>query len=195
MIAPQQLGSDKIFCIIMNTIHTLPTAPMQLKSINKTRYNRHLKLVFISCAASLAIGSLAISQLLITLFPDASGSHFHWNLLGVVVSAITIACLLNKYRHHDFMTEVMYVWELKKALNKITRKMNKLTVASLEGNTGALLAIHYSYAGSRLLWELDDNTITMDELAVKQAELDSLAEKFGVVLNADDYDECMLASF
>ncbi|MGO2131170.1 MAG: DUF3087 domain-containing protein, partial [Pseudoalteromonas prydzensis] len=140
-------------------------------------------------------GSLAISQTLIALFPDESGSHFHWNLLGVIVTSISIGWALNKYRTHDYMTEVVYVWELKQALNKITRKMAKLKAAGREGDPQALLAIHYNYAGSRLLWQLDDNTITMDELAVKQAELDSVAAQFNVTLNADDYDESILKQY
>jgi hypothetical protein len=143
----------------------------------------------------LIIGSLAISQTLIGLFPDASGSHFNWNLLGVVTASVTIAWLLNKYRNHDFMTEVVYVWELKQTLNKINRKMLKLKAASIEGNADALLAIHYSYAGSRLLWKLDDNTIVMDELMIQQAELDSTATKYHLTLNADDYDAAILKQF
>lgn len=168
---------------------------MKLIKVNKARYSRHVKYVMVACAVGLAVGSLTLSQVLIAIFPDASGSHFHWNLLGVVISAVVIAMVLNKYRKHSFMTEVVYVWELKQALNKITRKMPKLEAASREGNADALLAIHYSYAGSRLLWELDDNTITMDELLVKQAELNRQAEALNVTLNADDYDEYILQKF
>ena len=168
---------------------------MQLIQIDKARYRKHLNRVIIGCGLALAIGSLAISQLLIALFPDESGSHFHWNLIGVVITSLTIGWALNKYRTHDYMTEVVYVWDLKQALNKITRKMAKLKAAGREGNPQALLAIHYSYAGSRLLWQLDDNTITMDELAIKQAELDNVAAKFNVTLNADDYDDVILKQF
>jgi hypothetical protein len=168
---------------------------MQLIQIDKARYRKHLNRVIAGCAAGLAIGSLAISQTLIALFPDPSGSHFHWNLTGVVISALGLAWLLNKYRTHPYMTEVVYVWELKQALNKITRKMPKLKAAGREGNADALLAIHYSYAGSKLLWQLDDNTITMDDLAIKQAELDSVAAKYNLTLNADDYDDSLLKQF
>ena len=168
---------------------------MQLIQIDKARYRKHLNRVIAGCAAGLALGSLAISQTLIALFPDESGSHFHWNLTGVVITSLAIAWLLNKYRRHPFMTEVVYVWELKQALNKITRKMPKLKAAGREGNADALLAIHYSYAGSRLLWQLDDNTITMDELAIKQTELDSVAAKYNVTLNADEYDANILKQF
>ena len=168
---------------------------MQLIQIDKARYRKHLNRVIIGCGLALAICSLAISQLLIALFPDESGSHFHWNLIGVVITSLTIGWALNKYRTHDYMTEVVYVWDLKQALNKITRKMAKLKAAGREGNPQALLAIHYSYAGSRLLWQLDDNTITMDELAIKQAELDNVAAKFNVTLNVDDYDDVILKQF
>ena len=168
---------------------------MQLIQIDKARYRKHLNHVIIACVIALAVGSLAISQTLIALFPDPSGSHFHWNLLGVVVCSVLVGFVLNKYRNHDYMTEIVYVWELKKALNKITRKMPKLKAAGREGNADALLAIHYSYAGSRLLWQLDDNTITMDELAIKQAELDSVADKYNLSLDAERYDETILKQF
>lgn len=168
---------------------------MQLIEINKARYRRHLNIVIAGCICGLAVGSLGISQTLIALFPDDSGSHFTWNLLGVVIASVTIAWLLNTYRTHSFMTEVVYVWELKQSLNKINRKMPKLKAASSEGSADALLAIHYSYAGSRLLWQLDDNTLVVDELAKQQAELDKLAAVFNLTLNADDYEERILTAF
>lgn len=168
---------------------------MQLIKINKVRYRRHLNLVIAGCIAGLILSGLAISQTLIALFPDESGSHFNWNLLGVIIAGLTILWLLNKFRTHDFMTEVTYVWDLKQALNKINRKMLKLKAAGRQGNPDALLAMQYSYAGSRLLWQLDDNTIIMDDLAIEQAALDSLAAKYHLSLVADDYDEGILKQF
>jgi energy-coupling factor transporter transmembrane protein EcfT len=168
---------------------------MQLIKINKVRYRRHLNLVIVSCIAGLVLGSLTISQTLIALFPNESGSHFYWNLLGVVVAGVTILWLLNKFRSHDFMTEVTYVWDLKQALNKINRKMLKLKAAGQQGDANALLAMQYSYAGSRLLWQLDDNTIVMDDLAIEQAALDSLAAQYNLSLVVDDYDESILKQF
>ena len=168
---------------------------MQLIEINKARYQRHLNLVIVGCICGLVMGSLGISQTLIGLFPDESGSHFNWNLLGVVIASVTIAWLLNKYRTHDFLSEVVYVWDLKQSLNKINRRMPKLKAASLQGNLDALLAIHYSYAGSRLLWQLDDNTIVMEELAIQQAELDKIALEYHLTLNLNDYDESILKQF
>jgi hypothetical protein len=168
---------------------------MQLIDINKKRYRRHLNYIIVACVISLTVGCLAISQLLIAVFPDESGSHFHWNLTGVVITSLLIGLILNKYRSHDFMTEVAYVWDLKQVLNRINRKMLKLKAAAQEGNVNALLAINYSYAGSRLLWQLDDNLIIMEQLAIDQAEIDSLATTYNLTLKAEDYDEAVLKQF
>ena len=73
--------------------------------------------------------------------------------------------------------------------------MRVLKTAASEGDVNALVALQYSYAGSRLLWQLDDNTIIMDELVIAQAELDGLAAQYQLTLNANDYDEGILALF
>ncbi|AEY02031.1 hypothetical protein GU3_11380 [Oceanimonas sp. GK1] len=168
---------------------------MKLKDIDKRRYRRHLNRVFIGSALALAVLSLGIAQLLIAFFPDADGSHFHWNLLGVVLAALLVGAGLSRLRRHPFMTEVVYVWELKQRLNKISRKRRQVEAAANEGDATAMQVLQFCYAGSRQLWQLDDNTIVMDELAVKQTELDNLAAQHGVTLNADDYDESMLDRF
>lgn len=168
---------------------------MKLKSIDKARYRKHLNIVIIACIAVLVVGSLSISQLLIVFFPDADGSHFHWNLLGVVMTGITLGLLLNQFRDHPFMTEVTYIWELKQTLNQITRKMQKLKQAAEKGDVTAMTLIQYSYSGSRLLWQLDDNTIVMDELAIEQANLDTLAAKYAIELRADAFDAKDLAQY
>lgn len=168
---------------------------MKLIKIDKVRYRKHLNKVIIAAIVSLVIGSLAIAQGLIGLFPSQSGSHFHWNLLGVVVTCMVIGAVLNKFKHHDFMTEVVYVWELKKQLNLITRKMRKIKAAAEEGDVVAMQIINYSYAGSRQLWQLDDNTITMDDLAIWQAELDALASQHHVALDVEKFDPNSLSQY
>ncbi|WP_440053732.1 DUF3087 domain-containing protein [Pseudoalteromonas sp. T1lg65] len=168
---------------------------MKLQEIDKARYRKHLNQVIIACVLSLTAGSLGIAQLLIVLLPDADGSHFHWNLAGVVVSCVVIATILKRYKHHPYMYEVSYVWDLKQSLNKITRKMRKLKAAAELGDIDAITAIQYSYDGSRQLWQLDDNTITMEELSVWQAELDALKSKYQLDVSGADYQESMLEKF
>ena len=168
---------------------------MKIQEINKARYRNHLNKVIVGCIGALVIGSLGIAQAFIAIFPSEQGSHFHWNLLGVVVTCLIIGSVLKKYKHHDFMTEVTYVWELKKQLNYITRKMRKLKAAVEEGDVVAMQIINYSYAGSRQLWQLDDNTITMEELSIWQAELDAKAREVNVILDTDKYEAKLLSKY
>ncbi|PKH03262.1 DUF3087 domain-containing protein [Psychromonas sp. MB-3u-54] len=165
---------------------------MQLVLINKQRYRRHLNIVIAACIAILVIASLGVAQLLILLFPDPSGSHFHWNLLGVIVACLLLASLLLKFKEHDFMTEVAYVWDLKQSLNKITRAMRKLKMAANQGDQNAMNALQFSYDGSRQLWLLDDNVLTLESLEHSQKELDQLAIKYDFLLDAKNYHSDLL---
>jgi hypothetical protein len=160
---------------------------MQLESVNKLRYRRHLNIVIVASIAVFASASLGLGQVLIALFPDPDGSHFHWNLLGVIISALIVGSVLKSLKHHPFMTEVTYIWELKQTLNKITRKMRKLEAAAADGDVAAMQAMQFSYSGSRLLWELDDNTLVMEELSVAQAKLDALAAQYNVTLDPEQF--------
>ncbi len=168
---------------------------MQLINIDKTLYRSRLNIVIIACIASLAISSLAISQTLIFFFPDESGTHFHWNLLGVVVSAMALLITLLKLKSHPKMREVAYVWDLKQTLNLIYRKNKKLLTAAEQGNPDAMLALQFSYEGSRQLWQLDDNTITMSSLNNTQSQLDAWVQKYNVQLDIADYNNDLLKAF
>ena len=85
------------------------------------------------------------------------------------------------------MTEVAYVWDLKQSLNKITRVMRKLKIAADQGDQNAMNALQFSYDGSRQLWLLDDNVLTLESLDHCQKELDQLAIKYDFMLDADNY--------
>lgn len=168
---------------------------MLLIEVDKARYRRHFNIVIAACISFLVIGSLAFSQSLIYFFPAQEGTHFHWNLLGVIVSALIVATTISANKQHSFFYEVLYVWKLKHALNLITRKMLTLQKAAKMGDLNAMLAIQFSYTGSRQLWTLDDNTITLTNLNKSQAELNELLIKYGVELDIAEYNSDLLKAF
>ena len=168
---------------------------MLLIEVDKARYRRHLNIVMVAGIAFLAIGSLTISQLLIAFYPAQEGSHFHWNLLGVIVSVLIAVTFINVNKQHPFLVEVLYVWKLKQALNLVTRKMRKLQSAAKMGDKNAMLALQFSYSGSHQLWTLDDNTITLANLEKSQQELDELLVKYDLTLDITEYHRELLKSF
>ncbi|MDP5213999.1 DUF3087 family protein [Pseudoalteromonas tunicata] len=165
---------------------------MQLQKINKQRYRKHLNIIIVAAIVVLSILSLSISQSLIALFPSEQGSHFHWNLIGVICGSLIIGFVLKHNREHTFMTEVMYVWDLKQALNQVTRKLQKVKNAVDQGDVSAMHTLHFYYSGNRQLWLLDDNTITLDDLAIWQAELEVKAKSVNLILNASLHDPLYL---
>jgi len=168
---------------------------MLLIDIDKNRYRRHFNIVVAACVAFLVVSSLSISQLLIYLFPAQEGTHFHWNLTGVVISALIAGLVVKLNQSHPFLHEVMFVWQLKQALNLIARKMNKLIQAAKMGDANAMLALQFSYTGSRKLWLLDDNTITLNSLDKSQRELDELLKKYDICLDLNQYNNELLKNF
>jgi len=168
---------------------------MQLREIDKTRYRKHLRLVFAGMAAVLIIIAISTSALLINLFSTPEASHFMHNLAGVVIAAFFVGFVLTKLRQHPFMFEVVYVWDLKQQLNRISRKQRKIEAAADEGNHDAMIIMNYLYRGSKQLYLLDDNTITMEDLAVKIEVLGSRMEAAGLSLSTDSYDPSMLDKY
>ena len=168
---------------------------MLLIEIDKSRYRRHFNIVLVACIGFLAVSSVAIAQLLIYLFPAEEGTHFHWNLIGVIISALIAWAVITKNKTHPFLHEVFFVWQLKQALNLITRKMAKLNKAAKMGDEHPMLALQFSYTGSRKLWMLDDNIITMNSLDKSQHELDELLIKYNISVDINQYNRDLLKSF
>jgi len=90
---------------------------------------------------------------------------------------------------------VVYVWDLKQILNKIYRKQRKIESKVEENNHYAMIIMNFQYRGSKQLYELDDNTITIDELNRKIKHLDKRMQTVGLNLSTDLFDPEMLDRF
>jgi len=168
---------------------------MQLREIDKTRYIKHLKIVFAGMIAALVVFSLSTSTLLIYLFSTPEAQHFWYNLAGVAAAAVIIVIALLQLRSHPFMTEVVYVWNLKQQLNRIYRKQRKVEAAVENNDHDAMIIMNFMYRGSKQLYELDDNTITMGALDTRISVLDKRMQAAGLSLSTDAYEPAMLDRF
>jgi len=168
---------------------------MELTQIDPERYRKRLNKVIFASIAILTLGSLGISQLLILLMPSGEGSHFHWNLLGVIISCLILGYLLTRFKTHTFLYEISYVWDLKKQLNLINRRIRKLESAAQNADATAMQILHFSYSGSRQLWELDNNTITINHLTHLENKLHELADSHQIQLDASLYNSKQLKDY
>jgi len=165
---------------------------MQLQSIDKSTYRKHLNRVIVAIVIILFISALGSSTLLIQLVGDPGGSNFVLNVIGVVIAAGIIGFLFYHYNEHPYLYEVMYVWRLKQELNRIYRKTAKLTLSVENNNPDALVIKYYSLKGSEQLYELDDNDLTLNELRIEIKALDRKIDALGLNISTDDYHKNLL---
>lgn len=168
---------------------------MQLKKINKERYAKHYKQIMIGIVIVLMAIALSVSTILIQLFGNVDGSNFWLNLVGVVIGGIVIVSLLRRNRDHEFMYEVIYVWDLKQMLNRIYRKQKKVKAAIETGDRDAMVIMNWSYNGSEQLYNLDNNTITMEDLHKSMRELQKVIDEHGLSISTDDFKPEMLDKY
>ena len=168
---------------------------MQLREINKIRYSKHYKIIYAGIAFVLLIIAPATSALFISLFSNPEGSYFFHNLAGLVTGVSIVAIALTKFRHHPYMVEVVYVWDLKQQLNRIHRKQRKIEAAIENNDKDAMIIMNFMLRGSKQLYELDDNTITMEDLLKKIQVHDERMQAAGLNSSTDAYNPAMLKRF
>lgn len=168
---------------------------MKLKEIDKNRYSKHLKIVFACIVVALLVLTLGASTLLIYFFSTPEASHFWHNLAGVAVAAVIVVFVLNKLRRHPYLTEVVYVWDLKQMLNRIYRKQRKIEAKVEENDHEAMIIMNFQYKGSKQLYQLDDNTITIDDLLFKLKSLEARMQQAGMSLSTETFDPDLLNRF
>jgi len=168
---------------------------MKLRTINKARYRKNLNLLLVAVAGAFMLIALLISTLLISLIGSQFDDNFSLNVAGVIIGGLTILALLNHFKNHSLMTEIYYVWLLKQQLNYINRKLTKIEQQVQQHNPDAMISLNFYYQGSMQLWQLDDNTITIDSLKRKIAQLDQVLTDCNISVSTDDYQQSMLAQF
>lgn len=168
---------------------------MKLKEIDKARYRKHLNVVLFCMAAALIVIAQGTSALFIYVFSEPEASHFYHIMAAVAAAAAIVVYVVNKYRYHSYMSEVVYVWDLKQQLNKIQRKQRKLKSAVEGGDKDAMVVMNFMYRGSKQLYELDDNTITIEDLVLLNNALEQRMEKAGLSLSTDLFKPGMLDRF
>jgi hypothetical protein len=170
-------------------------APMDLEEIDKTRYRQRLRFVFVGIVVVLTLVALGTSTLLIAIFGTPGASHFWLNLAGVIVGAAVVVLVLTKLRSHPYLHEVVYVWDLKQQLNRIARKQQVIEPLTETNDPDAIAVMYFFYRASQQLYELDDNTITLDTIALKRKALEHRIQELGSGVDLAAYRPAMLERF
>ncbi len=153
---------------------------MKLMDVDKGRYRQRVNRVIALFVAALAILSVALGSLLITLFghdtPQADGStgNFVLNLMGVLLALALCSAVLHGLRRHPYLDEVFYVWQLKQWNNRIYRNQKAVETRADAGDQEALTVLCFYALAQQQVYRLDDNTLTLSEV---EGRLQRLAER------------------
>ncbi|MCH8537996.1 MAG: DUF3087 domain-containing protein, partial [Alkalimonas sp.] len=157
---------------------------------------QRLRVIMIVSVLALLIISFASSTMLIQLFSEPNSGNFYYNLAGVVLGCLVVGFTLKKLKYRSpYFAEAAYIWDLKHELNLIQRKLKAIQAAAAKNDQAALTILSFSYAGSRLIWQLDDNTLMMSELNQADNALQQQIEALGIRICADDYQRELLQRF
>ena len=168
---------------------------MKLREIDKERYKKHYKIVFVAITAFLIVVSISCSTLLISWLSTPEESHLLLNAVGVAFAALLASYIVFHFRDHPFMEELVYAWKLKQQLNRIYRKQRKIEPLVEEHNVDAMIVMNFMYEGSKQLYELDDNTITLNDVKSKSERLNAIIKDRNLQLTTNDYQQSMLDQF
>lgn len=115
--------------------------------------------------------------------------------MAVVVSVAAILSTLSMLKNKPFFAEIYYVWCLKMELNFINAKLRQVEAAAAKENVIAIQTLGFYYRASRQLWLLDDNTIAIDSLNLKEQRLKEQAAHLNLTISPENYEREHLKQF
>lgn len=168
---------------------------MKLQQVDKAIYKKHVNILMMITVVVLLATSLSVSNILIALFGSGvDGDHFWLNLIGVAVGILVISVVYKVVLAKPFMAEVNYVRNLKKEMNRIYRHSKILQEKIEVDDENALIIAFFNLKASKQVYELDNNTLTMDELNERIRLLDEQIERLGLDISIEDYQPELLAT-
>lgn len=185
---------------------------MQLIDIDKVRYRKHLNIVIVGFISSLLVLSLLFGTILISLLSTVGetnellqagneavqveqGSNFSYNLLGVILALLANAAILHRIKKSHFFTEIYYVWQIKQLQNLVYRKLKKIKIAAKEGEEAALIILSFYYQSQLQIYQLDDNTITLETIEKHLQQVNDSIAEHGLTISADQFEKSLIAQY
>lgn len=195
---------------------------MELIDINKADYRKKLNIVIVGFLVTLLSLSLMFGSILISVFSDVpytlatqdssvsaeistedaasdgteqTASNFKFNLLGVILALLACAAILHSLKKHRLFTEIYYVWQLKQLQNQIYRKLKKIKKSADSLDEKALIILCFYYQSLRLVYLLDDNTLTMSNIEIELNRIDDIISNNNLTISAKQFDKSLLTSY
>lgn len=137
---------------------------MQIQTIDKQHYlklSRKVSLVLIVC---FAVTAMASGQLLVHTWGNPDGGNFYLNLAGVIIGILITSLVFSFYKNDPRLSDLLYVFRLKRMLARITNRMHKLKKAVSADDEDAQRILRFYYEGLMQVYHLESNEYGHSEL-------------------------------
>ncbi len=141
---------------------------MQLKDVDKTEYLKRSRLVSIVLIICFALTAMISGQALVYTVGNPEGGNFYLNLAGVILGILSTSLLFTVYRSDPRLTDLLYVFRLKRMLARVTNRMHNLKKLSEQNNEQAQIILRFYYEGLLQVYHLDSNEYGHAELEKEQ---------------------------
>ena len=174
---------------------------MKLQKINKEEYRKKMNLLLVSLVGSLALFAIVFGSILIELFGSAGSvtgeatGNFHLNVLGVILSVALNAFIASRVKGHNYFKEALYVWNLKQIHNQIYRKLKRIQPKAEQGDREALTILYFYYTTQKQVYDLDNNTLTIEAVRKSLDNIVELSEKWSIELDIKAFSKDLVAKF
>lgn len=164
---------------------------MALPVIDKARYKKRLNWLQGSAVVLLMLSALLFSNLLVSHY-GSDGSNLWLNATAVLLSVLLLSLIFAVLKHQPWMADIRYIMQLKQRLNRIYRASKAVDAAVANDQKNGLIVRYFSLHASKYLYQLEDNTLTLEELQQQIDDLDEQIARLQLTIGLDDYSDDIL---
>ena len=136
----------------------------EIQQLNPEDYRQQTRRSSLIIAVTFIVLALLLSTAAVTLFGQAGGDNFRWNLAGVLAALLlTVALVRGVMWSQPWMAAAVYGWRLKRSLMRVTNVMHHVKAGVSAHDPDAMHLLRFYHLGLTQMHQLDGNSSALSE--------------------------------
>lgn len=136
----------------------------EIQQLNPEDYRQQTRRSSLIIAVTFIVLALLLSTAAVTLFGQAGGDNFRWNLGGVLVALLLTVALVRSFMwSQPWMAAAVYGWRLKRSLMRVTNVMHHVKAGVSAHDPDAMHLLRFYHLGLTQMHQLDGNSSALSE--------------------------------
>jgi hypothetical protein len=136
----------------------------EIQQLNPEDYRQQTRRSSLIIAVTFIVLALLLSTAAVTLFGQAGGDNFRWNLAGVLAALLLTVALVRGFMwSQPWMVAAVYGWRLKRSLMRVTNVMHHVKAGVSAHDPDAMHLLRFYHLGLTQMHQLDGNSSALSE--------------------------------